>query len=320
MKTQLLNYLDVRFPNNIFNKKLMMTLLFDIIFNHIKNVNNIENEKYQIDKIDVLYEEINNDKILNNFIDALFHFLFCIEKGTNIELNGYSLLSNIIHTVNEFNNNNIHVYQYSYGSTCFVYYLSNDTIIKKYGQFLRYKTINHDNIDEIFRNELHFLLKLNGNDNCVKLLSYDVCEKTFLLSYEGISLFDNFILPCDWEEQIINIFNVFSNNDIIYTEFNLKNILVNNNKIIFIDFGLAKSYINFSLEISNNANLINSKYCKMFIDMLLILKNRFDCDDFKDYELINNIDDVNERKMLYCKIFVDNIKLHNDERFIECVY
>lgn len=313
MKQQLLSYLNTILINNQNNEKLMLTMIFDIIYNHIKNVNNITKEIYVAEPIKSYESEIKQNKMLLELIDALFHFLFCTEKGTSIVDNGYGLVSNIVGTIYGFdlhnsifviNNKEFLLNAYSYGSTCWVYTCINENdilIVKKYSDVLRWKTTDHDESNAIFVKELNFLQTVNGNVGFPQLISFNLETKEIIMSYEGESLFDNFLLPENWENQIVIIFETLTKLNIEYSEFNLKNILVKNNVITFVDFGLAKNK-------TNNSENLNFKYCEMFIGMLKILQSR-----------LQSITD-NELKMLYCKMFVDNIKLHNDYRFMECVY
>lgn len=309
IKEQLKLWLDEKLFNNQHNEKLVLTMLFDIIYNHIKNVNKISHEsnKFESDPIKSYNEFIDDDKHLYKLIDALFHFLFCTEKGTNIMTNGYGLVSNIVQTTFNFknfndnvviDNHNYKLEAYSYGSTCVVY-KAGEYVIKKYIDTLRWKTHLHINPTEIYQRELIFLLLVKNEEKCVNLIDFDYENKEIVLKYEGECLFEKFLLPENWKNQIREIFEVFSKYGIEYTEFNLKNILVNSqNKIKLIDFGLARF----------NKNHKNHEHCEKFIQMLEILNMKLDS--------IEN----NEMKMLYCKIFVDNIKLHQDTRFSQYIY
>ena len=104
----------------------------------------------------------------------------------------------------------------------------------------------------------------------------DVQGNLIRMSYGGESLYDNFNLPDNWEEQIREAFDDFDAAGVFYPEFRLQNILVKDANITFVDFGMA--------EISSQSN-----DCDKFCRLLNILNERFrevqDLD--KRHELIN---------------------------------
>ena len=53
------------------------------------------------------------------------------------------------------------------------------------------------------------------------------------MNFLGTSLFEKFNLPKNWKEQITDIFDYLSSNNIEYPEFNLKNIVVINETVLF---------------------------------------------------------------------------------------
>lgn len=310
MKDQLSKYINRVLHDNVtINDKLLLVFLFDVIYSHIGHIDKENNEtKYEKMKVNdhKLFIDSDNDLLL--LVDAMVHFLYCTEKGTDVVQHTYGNISNIIDTLNYFdlhkktiNVNNILVTLngYSYGSSSFVY-ISDDNkiIVKKYGNFLRWKTTDHDNIDLIYSKELKYLKLLNGFEYFPKLIDYSEKDKLLVLEYCGESLFDHFYLPENWKVQIKEIFECLNKNDVIYTEFNLKNILVKDDQIKFIDFGLAKCG---SIE-QNNIN------CEIFIELLDLLNNN----------LTNQKN--TEEHMLMCKVFIDNIKLIGNERFLSVVY
>jgi hypothetical protein len=118
------------------------------------------------------------------------------------------------------------------------------------------------------------------------------------MPYCGLSLYDNFYLPDDWQQQITDIFKQFDMNNIYYPEFNIKNITVLDNVISFIDFGLAT--------IDGNVN--NNNNCKKFIELLGILNEQF-----------ANIEDTKKRQIQYV-IFTNNIKNDKDNMYTENIY
>ena len=115
----------------------------------------------------------------------------------------------------------------------------------------------------------------------------------FRIKYKGESLYNNFILPTDYKDQINRIFNYFSFKNIYYPEFNINNIIVSNEgDISFVDFGLAH-IINKDVFYENGINYEN---CKNFIELLEILNNRF-----------KNIEDSKQIQILY-NTFINNMK------------
>ena len=106
------------------------------------------------------------------------------------------------------------------------------------------------------------MLKLKDIPN---LISYDNISLAISMNYLGESLYNMFLLPYDWEEQIRMLFVNLTNNNVYYPEFNLNNIVVLNNKISFIDFGLA--------QISDNVD--NTNNCNVFIKLLNLLNDKY---------------------------------------------
>jgi len=117
------------------------------------------------------------------------------------------------------------------------------------------------------------------------------------MEYLGDSLFDNFMLPHDWENQIRNIFQILDDNRIFYPEFNLKNILILNNRLYLIDYGLARI-----CDESNENNLLN------FIEIINILREKF-----------NEIKDVEQQHIFYNN-FINNIKLDKDSKYLANIF
>ena len=123
-----------------------------------------------------------------------------------------------------------------------------------------------------------------------KLISYE--QNKLYMSYVGENLYNQFYLPSDWKTQINNIFDIFTENNIYYPEFNIKNITVKDNIIYFIDYGLC--------EIRNKSNE-NNKI--IFIEILEILENKF-------LHIIDN----NKRNLLYNTLMF-NLKLNDKYKY-----
>lgn len=314
IKEQILNHLNkILLNNNKNNNVLCLSMLFDVIYAHFGYTAK-PNNKYEPMIVNNHAKYIKNNIRLSLFMDALVHFLYCTEKGTNIASRANGMISNIIDVVNNFvlhdkiitvNDFQLQLKAYEYGSTCTVYKSSElntneSVIVKQYSNYLRWKTDEHDDSEYIFKKELTYLKMLNGNNKFARLIGYNEEEKTLTMTYCGESLFNNFILPENWKIQLRDIFEELNKCNIVYTEFNLKNIVVKNETLKLIDFGLAK---NSSVDDPEE----NNKNCDMFIEMLEILNNKIQ----KNMDI--------ETKMLLCKIFIDNIKTHKS-KFLSCIY
>lgn len=268
---------DNKLPeNNTFNKSISDKIMENVIYNNI--FNNIEekvNNSYEYLEISSIYDSIYNqiNKILYNFISY-----------DNVN----NFIQHLIHEIDfivssfEFHNQikeGIVIKAYNFGSTSSVYKLGDD-IIKVYNKRLRWSCETHNNIETIFEREIQILTQLGD-------IKYYVDDKKLIrMKYEGESLYNKFNLPSDYKEQITEIFNVLNSKDIWYPEFNINNILVNDDgKISFVDYGLAE--IN---GVTNNEN------CKNFLELLEILKHRFE-----------KTENVKERQILY-STFINTLK------------
>ena len=298
-------FINSELPNNRSNNThLISLLLFDIVFHHICYINSstdFDSDNSQFNNID----EINKNPLLSELHKSFLYLLKCTEKGDNITNMALGLLNNIINTIRQFSSHN-HPFQdqiikaYRYGSTAKIYLSNNHQfIVKSYFNQTRWKTNNHSNINDIFTKELHLLKIYSKISHTIKLLDFNIDAKYFILSYAGESLYDHFHLPINWKEQIINIFNQLTLNHIFYPEFNIKNILILNNIITFVDFGLA----------SYNPYADNYFNCQVFIELLDILNQR----------LSNNCDDVLSKYLLYT-VFINNIKLHKIDKFLNNIF
>lgn len=180
------------------------------------------------------------------------------------------------------------LYPLNYGSTSNVYFLNKNIVVKIYNNKLRWKHECHNNSTMIFENETNIANKLNFQNSFQKIIK--ITDNKIYMENLGISLFDEFVLPDDWKDQIKHIFDLFDKNNIFYSEFNLKNIMNKNNKLYFVDFGLAKYLKN----INNNNN------CENFIFILSLFENKF--------KEIKNI----EQQHIYYNNFITNAKLNDN--------
>jgi tRNA A-37 threonylcarbamoyl transferase component Bud32 len=266
-------------------------ILHDVIFNYIINNFNYNNSDILNHDVNIIELNINIDEIIKNFDDIdkeLFYEIFFLINGCVKGINNISttsqLFNDIYMIINNFNLQINIYYPKSYGSTSNIY-LSNNQIIKKYNNTLRWKNHNHNNITDIMNKEiqiLNILYEIIGP----QIISHD--KNTIIMSYVGENLYDNFYLPKNWKDQINNIFNTLTKYNIYYPEFNIKNITVLNDIISFIDYGLC--------EISNKSNENNNKN---FIKLLEMLENKF-----------LHIEDNFKKNLLY-KTLISNLKLDN---------
>jgi hypothetical protein len=257
--------INLLLPDNlVYNTIITSNIIFDVLYNYIINNLNYESINYKnetINSLDTYNEFYSDDSYKNTSLlknKRLYDIIFIITnntvKGINVSVKALSLLNdmnNIIesftlhNTLHKSNDSNTTLKAYSYGSTANTY-ICNNIIIKAYNSILRWTHIKHNNINDIFNKELAILKKLSGIPNTLQLINNNDTKtiinetKLIKLIYMGCSLYNNFILPEDWKEQITNNFNSLTQNKIYYPEFNLKNIVYLNGKLSFIDYGLAE--------------------------------------------------------------------------------
>ena len=95
------------------------------------------------------------------------------------------------------------------------------------------------------------------------------------MKYLGKSLYNEFVLPDNWKQQITNIFELLDSKGIFYPEFNIKNIVVKDNIISFIDYGLASI-----------SDIRNKENCEVFINLLILLQEKFKETDISQYKVV----------------------------------
>uniref|UniRef100_A0A6C0EBJ5 Protein kinase domain-containing protein n=1 Tax=viral metagenome TaxID=1070528 RepID=A0A6C0EBJ5_9ZZZZ len=256
-------------------------------------INSLNKIKQELEDICVRYtngylldNEQYNNNIANNIIESVvYHQLYnkpfsktAVIEDIEYVLKSFKSHNTIDHTTNEI------IKAYNFGCSSSIYLLKkNNIIIKEYNSKLRWTRDEHNNNVEIFKREIAMLKKLKSIPNMPQLMSYDETNLVIRTTYMGDSLFDKFMLPLDWEYQLANLFDTLTLNNIYYPEFNLKNIVVLNNTISFVDFGLA-SYGNS-----------NSDNCKVFIELIELLREEFMKDKGKN-EIYNSfIDDMRKK-------------------------
>ena len=272
------------------NETIVSNLLYDVLYSYITNLDasthidskNQDNEDYVKEYADYgEYEDL--------FV-AMAYFIQCSKKAIDVPIITYGLMNNMIGVLKKFTLHNTQdnelIKAYNYGATSQTYILEKSkVIIKAYNDKLRWTTIGHDDSATIFAKELELLKKGTGP----KLIDFNEEQKTIKMAYCGESLYNNFVLPEDWKEQITEIFLNMTKNGIFYPEFKIQNILVLDGKITFVDFGLAKL----------DDNVDNTDNCNKFIRLLSLLNEKF-----------SNIQDKEQRYQLY-STFIDNMKITN---------
>ena len=227
--------------NETRNHIIVQDLIYDVFWNYVlcfdpnkKTEEETNKEKYEID-LKPYSDYADFDKLMNN----MRFVLQCSKKGILGDQVALSLMKTFLFTLEGFTLHNKETKAYGFGSTCHTY-LSNDTIIKKYNNRLRWTTVEHNNSLDIFHKELRILKHLQSFFNLSPyLISYNEEQKEIVMSYCGESLWDVFKLPDDWKDQITVLFTQLDNAKVYYPEFRLQNILIKNESITFIDYGLA---------------------------------------------------------------------------------
>ena len=258
------HFANIILPDNVErNKFIVKHIMYDVIYNFIltKGNNNEPGPNIEDYIFDNPYEGKWRHKMLVTFVAF---FLQCSKKGINPKLAGQSLVNVCLFTLNKFTElHGDNTKAYSFGSTAHTYRVGDDLLLKRYNQKLRWATEGHDDSKTIMNKELEILNKLKNVNSVPKLI--DNVDMDIIMEYRGESIYNDFDLPDDWENQITNIFSELTDNGIFYPEFRLHNILVLDGKISFVDFGMAK----FRTNCDNTENL------EKFIKFLGLLDDKF---------------------------------------------
>ncbi len=310
IKDNLTYFCNKYLPDNDKNNSILVShLMYENLFLFIMNtrssmdtkyLNNINKEDYDMQSDSQLDIDINT-KEYQELFNSIYIFLIYTKKGINIKECAAAILNVMLFIIKKFTLHNTidqetqeELKALSFGATSQTYILKkHNIVIKQYNDKLRWLAEDHDNSNDIFNKELKILQKLDKLVNQqVNLETYDN-NNLLRLKYEGVSLHTEFNLPEDWKEQIKDIFDNLTKNNIYYPEFKLENILVLNNKISFVDYGLAK------IQNNNKVNLeINQDNYNKFIDLLEKLNDKF-----------KNITNREKRYELYFT-FMQNINLN----------
>ena len=258
------HFANIILPDNVERNKLIVKhIMYDVIYNFIltKGNNNEPGPNIEDYIFDNPYEGKWRHKMLVTFVAF---FLQCSKKGINPKLAGQSLVNVCLFTLNKFTElHGDNTKAYSFGSTAHTYRVGDDLLLKRYNQRLRWATEGHDDSKTIMNKELEILNKLKNVNSVPKII--DSVDMDIIMEYRGESIYNDFDLPDDWENQITNIFSELTDNGIFYPEFRLHNILVLDGKISFVDFGMAK----FRTNCDNTENL------EKFIKFLGLLDDKF---------------------------------------------
>lgn len=271
---------NIYLKDNIYNENIGNYIFQDIILYNITSCRNSN----------TINDNINTNTCANNIMKEL-HIKLSIVFATCIKVaNLNDLINSLINMICEillsFNLTANYGIPYFYGSSANVY-MKNNNIMKVYNKKLRWTNEKHNDIDIILNKEIN-MLKTQRQKN-LKLIDYSLELKQIEMSYAGISLYNKWILPANYKEQLLKIFNDFTDCNIIYSEFRLQNILVNENEEITIcDFGLAEE----ATESKKN----NDNNYKIFCQLLEILDMRF-----------KNEPDTKKQNILY-NTFINNMR------------
>ena len=262
---ELLNHFaNIILPDNEEQNKLIVKhIMYDVIYNFMltKGNNNEPGPNIEDYIFNNPYEGKWRYRMLVKFVAF---FLQCSKKGIDPKLAALNLVNVCLFTLNKFTE--LHgddIKAYSFGSTAHTYRVGDNLLLKRYNQKLRWSTEGHDDPKTIMSKELGILNKLKNINSVPKVI--DNVDMDIIMEYRGESIYNDFKLPDDWKNQIVNIFSELTDNGIFYPEFRLQNILVLDGKISFVDFGLA--------EFRNNCD--NTENIEKFIKYLSLLDDKF---------------------------------------------
>lgn len=252
IETGLFNLCNLILPENYErNKIIVQDLMYDILWEYITKTPGAGTETHPNKETFSIDLELYSDyPDFHKILDNLRFVLQCTRKGIKGDSEALSILSIFIHTLQSFTLHSDSCKALGFGSTSHTY-LSNNSVIKKYNEKLRWVTNGHDDSKLIFQKEVEILKKLQEYSLSPKLIDYNFQEMTITTEFCGVSLWDEFRLPKDWKEQIQKILNRFDEVGIFYPEFRLQNILVKDDLLTFVDYGLAsfdgeKNHVNYS--------------------------------------------------------------------------
>ncbi len=265
LKTQICQKLDQIDPK--ISQYLVSNIMFDVVYNYIVNTQSNFTSDLNLTLPPIISPT-------DRLYQLLYIIVNCCVKGIDIQTTTLSLLNDISAIIECFQlhqpNGQIHAYSYGSTSNTYLETINNQvSVIKVYNQKLRWSRVNHDMVDLIFNREVMILKILKGMSYVPQMIDYNLTQKQIRMSYQGLSLYHEFNLPNNWQQQIVDIFDNFSQRNIDYFEFNLKNIVVLNDQLSIVDFGMARM-----LTTLINPHL-NDHNCNVWIELLTELSHKF---------------------------------------------
>jgi len=245
IETRLVEYANRFLPENEKeNRVLVKHIMSDFI------LSTLHHEPHQVSMVTVREEVVSSWEVEDpSLLKSMTHFLRMTRRGRDSELNAtwilqkiFTLLSRGFPLHHQLCQGGI-LKAHRYGASSRVYRQSQN-ILKVYHPELFWKGPNHQHPTEIFDREVRLLTRVQGLPHVPQLLEVDHQHHTLLMVDGGTSLYDDFVLPSDWRQQIEEFFHVMTQQNMVYPEFNLKNILVREGYMTMIDFGLASDHPN----------------------------------------------------------------------------
>lgn len=126
---------------------------------------------------------------------------------------------------------------------------------------------------EMLENEIKFLSILDKYDQFPSMIDYDLEKKVIWMSFVGdnIAHREKVLIPENWKEQLIVLYEILKENDIYHNDIFEGNICVKNNQLKLIDFGQTTHcnphypWFNLSLKTINESNTIY-EMCEKILD------------------------------------------------------
>lgn len=276
MRHRCIHFCNLLLPGNeARNEVIADYLMYDVVFEYILKSGMDGTDSLHKEVYDADYSRYADSIEYKELLGSMFFFVRCCKKGIDPHMIAQSLVNNLLFTIEKFKLHSKSLKAYGFGSSAHVY-LGDDTIVKQYNDKLRWTTDGYDNPLEIYDNEVAILTRVQGCKHVPVLI--DARDDIIVMSYDGKSLYEEFELSGNWEDQIREAFAEFDSVGVYYPEFRLQNILVKDGKIVFVDYGMAR--------VCDDKNADN---CEKFIIRLNMLRDRLASvtDAGKRHELIN---------------------------------
>ena len=278
------NMLHEKYPTSFSDDYVSKYIIYDVLFRYIKNCD--------IETVDD-YQEKTNYKVSYNeniyvkeyalLIKYINEILVDVKKGVDQKSIATNLTNYIFHIIDSFETNgNYNIL--GYGSSSNIYY-NGKYVVKQILKISRWN-LKEETANDIFLREVQSCKLTNNFIKCNKT------KLTITQNYKGCPLINNFVLPLDWKEQIINIFEMMTKENIVYPEFNIFNILICNDKLSFVDYGMAN--IQLDTYVTKSENI---KSCNNFINILEELNEKFETSNYDKLLML----------LIYLE-YIDNLK------------